>query len=93
MLLLESGGEILTIQVLRGHQAWGTLLLSTPVRNRRKKGVENSAERLDEDFVYASGEHCTRARTLLNSYIFSMENDHREYGISILDSASSSLKL
>ncbi len=92
-LLLKSGGEILTIQAPRGHQVGGTPLLSTPVGNRRKKGAESSAERLEADLVYASGEHCPRARTVLSSYIFSMENDHREYGISILDDVSSNLKL
>ena len=93
MLLLKSGVDIQTIQALRGHQAGGTPLLSTPVRNRRKKGMESSADRLEEDLVYVSDEHCTRARTVLNNYIFSMENDHHEYGISILNDASSNLKL
>jgi integrase len=53
-LLLESGVDIQTIQALRGHQAGGTPLLSAPVRNRRKKGVESSTDRLEEDLVYAS---------------------------------------
>jgi hypothetical protein len=44
------------------------------LRNRRKQGVESLAERLEEDLLYASGQHCTRARTVLNSYILSMEN-------------------
>ncbi len=39
MLLLKSGVDIQTIQALRGHQSGSTPLLSTPVRNRRKKGV------------------------------------------------------
>ena len=92
-LLLESGGEIQTIQALRGYQDRSTPLLSTPVRNRRKKGVESPAGRIEEDLIYASGEHCPQARTVLNSYIFSMENDHHEYDVSILNGASSNLKL
>jgi hypothetical protein len=92
-LLLESGGEILTIQALRGHQGRSTAMIYMHLRNRRKQGVESLAERLEEKLVYASGEHCTQAKTVLNGYIISIKKQYNKCNISILNNASSSLKL